>query len=74
MEPINKSSFPDPEPETVRMIEALEEEGERQKTRSTADKLRMMRDVEEKNDKNIREWSDEHEQSNSSPRGDQGEG
>ncbi len=67
MEPINKSAFPEPEPETVQMIEALEEE-------RTRDKLKLMREVEKKNDENIREWSDEHEQGDSGPRGDQSEG
>ena len=67
MEPINKSAFPEPAPETVQMIETLEEE-------RTRDRLNMMREVEKKNDENIRKWSDEHEQSDGSPRGDQGEG
>ena len=67
MEPINKSAVPEPAPETVQMIEALEEE-------RTRDKLNMMREVEKKNDENIRKWSDDHEQSDGSPRGDQGEG
>lgn len=67
MEPINKSAFPEPEPETVQMIETLEEERIREK-------LSLMREVEQKNDENIRKWSDEHEQGDSGPRGDQGEG
>ena len=35
-------------------------------TGGTRDKLRMMREVEERNDKRIKEWSDEHEQDNGS--------
>lgn len=54
MEPINKSAFPDPDPETAQMIEALEEE-------RTREKLSLMREVEKKNDENIREWSDKRE-------------
>ena len=54
MEPINKSAFPEPAPETVQMIEALEEE-------RTRDKLNMMREVEKKNDENIRKWSEKRE-------------
>lgn len=40
----------------------------------TLEKLHFMREVEKKNDENIRKWSDEHEQGDSSPRGDQSEG
>lgn len=42
--------------------------------RSTLDRLYTMREVEQKNDENIRKWSDEHEQGDSGPRGDQSEG
>lgn len=40
----------------------------------TLEKLCFMRSVEQKNDENIRKWSDDHEQSDGSPRGDQSEG
>ena len=40
----------------------------------TLEKLHFMREVEKKNDENIRKWSDEHEQGDSGPRGDQSEG
>lgn len=57
--------------ELLRTISYLHDRISAQKT---TEKLRFMRSVEQKNDENIRKWSDEHEQGDSGPRGDQSEG
>ena len=115
MDEINKSAFPDPDPETVKMLEELEAEDDRTQDGllldvledvrdmidltvneteewgasttqmveinksvaemanaairlhdrlmmgKTLEKLRFMRGVEQKNDENIREWSEKRE-------------
>lgn len=40
----------------------------------TRRRLQQMKETQARNDENIRKWSDDHEQSDGSPRGDQSEG
>lgn len=40
----------------------------------TRRRLQQMKETQERNDENIRKWSDEHEQVDSGPRGNQSEG